>query len=90
MVLTLVIGALIFASTVGLFKVLFFIQGVLFKGAGFIMKTLVLFIFVAPIVFVLMLLAGTVISTSTLVFITLGSFVLSVLMEGDRKARKAS
>lgn len=87
MVGSILLGFLVFTVTVVLFKILFFALGVLFKGAGFIIKTLVLFIIVTPMVILILLLAGSLISYSSLIYIILGGFVLSIIIEGDRRSR---
>ncbi len=62
-------GLLLFFGGMLLFKVFFFILGVLFCGAGFIIKTVVFFILVLPVLLLFTLIVGNVFSLFWIIMI---------------------
>lgn len=82
------LGSLLFIGTILIFKVMFFVMGVLFSGAGFLIKSIVLIILLTPLVPVLFILIGSFFSLSTLIFILLGGCIISLITERDRRYMK--
>lgn len=81
------ISLFIFFGAVILFKILFFVFGVLLVGAGFIIKIVIACIFI-PLLPLLFIISIPFISIGSVTLILIGAVVVSLFTGSERSGRK--
>jgi hypothetical protein len=79
------VGLLLFVLSVSLFKLIFFILGVLLAGAGLILKIVVITLLFIPILPVVILVAGSIFSITSIFIISACGILISYIFQSDRR-----
>lgn len=85
MFIIILISLFIFFGSVLLFKVFFFVIGVLLAGAGFIIKSLVTILCFIPVIPLIFLIAVPFLSVTTILLIGICGTIISFLFINDSK-----
>lgn len=78
-------GLFLFFTSIMLFKFFFFLISVLMAGAGFIIKSLVILVLGLPLIPLMLVIGGSILSFSSIVLIAICGSMISYLTVGGRK-----